>query len=261
MIDIKKAKQEFKKYVKNYDINDPKIQAKIAHIERTSRIARQIAESLELEKDDMELAELIGLLHDIGRFEQIKQYHTFVDKNSINHGELGAKILFKNGEIRRFIEDNKYDEIIKTSILNHNRNKENVQFSSEKEELHSKIIRDADKTDILYILTFEEKEVAWEKKDLSMDKISNEIYREFTNRETINYKKRETAADILVSHFAYIFDFNYKYGLQLIKEKGYLEQIYKRFKFDNPETENRFNNIYKIAKEYLESIGDDYDKK
>lgn len=69
----------------------------------------------------MELAELIGLLHDIGRFEQIKRYNTFIDKNSINHGQLGVKILFDDNQIRRFIKDSKYDDIIKTAILNHNR--------------------------------------------------------------------------------------------------------------------------------------------
>ena len=65
----------------------------------------------------MELAELIGLLHDIGRFEQIKRYNTFIDKNSINHGQLGVKILFDDNQIRRFIKDSKYDDIIDGLIV------------------------------------------------------------------------------------------------------------------------------------------------
>ena len=94
MINITKAKKEFKKYVEKYDINNPKIKLKVAHIERTSRIAKKIAKSLELQKEDIELAELIGLLHDIGRFEQVKRYGTFVDYLSENHAEIGVKILF-----------------------------------------------------------------------------------------------------------------------------------------------------------------------
>ena len=97
MIDIKKAKQEFKEYVKNYDIENPKIALKIAHIERVASIAKNIAESLKLPKEDVELAELIGLLHDIGRFEQVKRYNTFVDALSANHAKLGVEILFKEG--------------------------------------------------------------------------------------------------------------------------------------------------------------------
>lgn len=252
MIDIKKAKQEFKNYVKDYDINNSKIKLKVAHIERTSQISRNLAENLKLEKEDIELAELIGILHDIGRFEQVRIYNTFSDKDSVNHGELGAKILFEDGEIRRFIEDDKYDNIIKTAILNHNRNRETMQWSNEKEELHSKIIRDADKIDILYILTFEEKEVAWGKTDMSDEKITDEIYREFMNKESIDYKKCETTADKLVSNFAYLYDLNYKYSLQIIKEKGYIDKIYERFKFNDNETKIKYNNIYKKVNEYLE---------
>ena len=76
-IDILKAKKVFKEYVKNYNPEDGKIKIKISHIERVSQIARKLAEDLKLNQEDIELAELIGLLHDIGRFEQIKIYHTF----------------------------------------------------------------------------------------------------------------------------------------------------------------------------------------
>ena len=93
MIDITKAKQEFKEYIKNYNPEDKKIALKIAHIERTSHIARKIAENLNLDKEDIELAELIGLLHDIGRFEQYTQYKTFSDLKSFDHGDYGVKLL------------------------------------------------------------------------------------------------------------------------------------------------------------------------
>ena len=94
-IDIEKAKQAFKEYVKNYDQEDKQVKLKIEHIERVSQLARNMAEKLKLSEEDIALAELIGLLHDIGRFEQIRIYHTFIDKKSINHGELGQKYYLK----------------------------------------------------------------------------------------------------------------------------------------------------------------------
>lgn len=123
MIDIIKAKKAFAEYVKNYDIKNDKIRLKVEHIERVSQTAKKLATKLELEDEDIKLAELIGLLHDIGRFEQLKQYNTFVDRNSINHGEFGVHVLFneKDGIIRNFIEDKQYDDIIKKAILNHNK--------------------------------------------------------------------------------------------------------------------------------------------
>ena len=251
MIDIEKARVAFREYVKNYDISNKKINLKIAHIERTSSISRKIAEKLNLNEEEVKLAELIGLLHDIGRFEQVKRYNTFVDKISINHAKLGAEILFEENKIRDFIEDNKYDEIIKIAILNHNKSPKDLNYLSQEEELYSKIIRDADKIDIMYILTFEEKQVAWEKADVEKDEITDEIYREFFEDNCINYKNIKTSADILVANFAYIFDFNYNFSLKVIKDEDYLSKIYNRFNFKDDETNERIKKIYEYAIEYM----------
>lgn len=253
MIEIKKAKQEFKKYVSNYDIKNDRIRVKIGHIERTATIAKKIALNLKLSEEEVQLAELIGLLHDIGRFEQVKKYNTFIDKNSVNHGELGVQILFEQGFIHKFLEDRQYDEIIRKSILNHNRNKANIETSNDKEKLHTNIIRDADKIDIIYMLTFEKKETAWESSDIDKQKASDEIYQQFLKNQSIDYAKRKTAVDNLISHFAYVYDFTYEYALQFVKEKDYFQKIYQRFKFEDKQTQNRINEIKKIVEQYLES--------
>ena len=170
----------------------------------------------------------------------------------MNHAEIGVKILFEDGLIREFIEDEQYDEIIKKAILNHNKLQIDKELT-EREMMHSKIIRDADKVDIYYSLTIYSKEAVWESKDLSNDTISDEIYREFKEDRKINYKNRKTAADTLVSHFAYVFDFNYKYSLQIIYINNYIEKIYKRHKFNDAKTMERYNEIFNIAMEYVKS--------
>ena len=259
MIDIIKAKEAFKNYVKNYNLEDKKIALKIAHIERVSQIARNISKSIGLEKEDVELAELIGLLHDIGRFEQIKQYNTFADKDSINHGEFGIEILFEKGKIRNFISTSKYDEIINKAILNHNRRKIEEGLTK-RELLHAKIIRDADKTDILYILTFEEKNTLYDKEDLSNEKITDEIYQEFMEEKLIDYGKIQSSADKNVVHFAYVFDFYFKYGLRYIYENQYLKKIYKRHIFLDEETMRKYNLIYEKAQKFIkDKLEESYD--
>lgn len=252
MIEIQKAKQALKKYVENYDSSNDRIRVKIGHIERVAGIAKEIAKSLELSEEDIKLAELIGLLHDIGRFEQVKKYDTFIDQKSVNHGELGVEILFQQGMIREFIKDTQYDEIIRKAILNHNRNQEAIQTSNDRELLHSKIIRDADKVDIIYMLSFENKETAWGSSNIEKEKLTSEIYREFKEDKTICYEKRKTTVDVLVSHFAYVFDFNMDYAKERVKEKGYFKKIYERFEFEDKETQKRMEEIYRLVEEYLE---------
>ena len=256
MIDIIKAKKAFAEYVKNYDIENDKIRLKVEHIERVSQTAKKLATKLELEDEDIKLAELIGLLHDIGRFEQLKQYNTFVDRNSINHGEFGVHVLFnkKDGIIRNFIEDKQYDDIIKKAILNHNKDVIDIPKDlTPRELLHTKVIRDSDKIDILNLLTFEKKETAWEKADLSDDIISDEIYKEFMEQKRINYGHRKSSADILVSHFAYVFDFNFPESLELVRKRNYFEKIYNRFEFNNKDTMDKYKKIYKKVLEHIEN--------
>lgn len=251
LIDMIEAKKAFKEYVKKYNPEDEKIKIKIAHIERVAENSKRIAENLNLSQEDIELAELIGLLHDIGRFEQVRLYHTFVDKDSINHGEYGAKVLFEDGLIRKFIKDDKFDRIIKLAIVNHNR-ADIEEWLTEREKLHAKIIRDADKTDIFTILISGDKKAIWEKADLSDDKISDEIYREFVEDKRINYKERKTSADILVSHFNYVYDLNFPETRKIIRDNKYIDKLYQRFKFNDAETMKRFNEIYRLSKEYIE---------
>lgn len=251
LIDMIEAKKAFKEYVKKYNPEDEKIKIKIAHIERVAENSKRIAENLNLSQEDIELAELIGLLHDIGRFEQVRLYHTFVDKDSINHGEYGVKVLFEDGVIRKFIKDDKFDRIIKLAIINHNR-ADIEEGLTEREKLHAKIIRDADKTDIFTILISGDKKAIWEKADLSDDKISDEIYREFVEDKRINYKERKTSADILVSHFNYVYDLNFPETRKIIRDNKYIDKLYQRFKFNDAETMKRFNEIYRLSKEYIE---------
>ena len=77
MIDLEKAKIEFEKYVDHYDSNNSNVRRKINHSYRVVKVAETIAKSLKLSIEDIKLVKLIALLHDIGRFEQIKKYNTF----------------------------------------------------------------------------------------------------------------------------------------------------------------------------------------
>ena len=98
-IDRQKALQAFADYVKNYDVTDEKIKLKIDHTYRVCSLCRQIAAQSGFDENEIEIAWLTGLLHDVGRFEQLRRYGTFVDAKSIDHAEFGADILFKEGKI------------------------------------------------------------------------------------------------------------------------------------------------------------------
>ena len=230
-IDIKNAKVEFEKYTSNYNKINPKINLKIRHIQRVATNARKIAEKLNLSKEDVALAELIGLLHDIGRFEQIKLYNTFLDARSVNHAEYGVKILFEDGLIRKFIKENTYDDIIKKAISNHNRRYMDIDRNLKpKELLHTKIIRDADKLDIFHVLVEEDMNVLWGD-NYKNEIITDKVYKEFFVEKIVNYKDVSTGLDLAVANFAYVYDLYFKYTMQEVYKNNYLDTIYNRHHF------------------------------
>lgn len=250
-IDIKNAKVEFEKYTSNYNKINPKINLKIRHIQRVATNARKIAEKLNLSKEDVALAELIGLLHDIGRFEQIKLYNTFLDARSVNHAEYGVKILFEDGLIRKFIKENTYDDIIKKAISNHNRRYMDIDRNLKpKELLHTKIIRDADKLDIFHVLIEEDMNVLWGD-NYKNEIITDKVYKEFFVEKIVNYKDVSTGLDLAVANFAYVYDLNFDISLKIINKANYLEKIYNRFKLNDPTTQERLKKISQTANKYI----------
>ena len=67
---MEKAKEEFIKYTGKFNLQDENIDRKQQHSLRVMKISNQLAKELELNEEQIQLATLIGLLHDIGRFKQ-----------------------------------------------------------------------------------------------------------------------------------------------------------------------------------------------
>ena len=153
VIDRERVKQAFQEYTGRYDIHDEKIRLKVEHTYRVADISEQIAEKLGLSEEDIALAWLIGMLHDIGRFEQLRRFHTFVDSQSIDHSHFGVELLFQDGLLARFVDNSsENEELIKKAIYWHSAFRIDPQLN-DREMLFAKVIRDADKIDILKVAT------------------------------------------------------------------------------------------------------------
>lgn len=250
MIDIKKSKDEFMKYTNNYDIENENIDRKIYHSLRVMEISKKIATNMGLENEKIELATLIGLLHDIGRFEQFKIYQTYSDSESIDHGDLGADILKQNNFIRNFIKEAKYDGIILKSVQNHNKYKIADDLNKE-EKLFCKIVRDADKIDILY----EAIEIFWKngREEIQNDLISDKVYNEFLSKKPIKKDKnmKKNGIDKLVLMLAFVFDINFHESLEILKKEDYLNKILNNFDFKRQDTKEKIENIRNVLNLYL----------
>lgn len=148
-IDIEKAIEDFIKYTKKFDLENKNIKRKQLHSLRVMKISKQIAEMEKFTDEEIKLAMLIGLLHDIARFKQYTEYKTFHDGESFDHGDVGVEILENDDYINNYTNNEKYKKILKLAIKNHN--KLDIEESLTDEEYkYCKLIRDTDKIDILY---------------------------------------------------------------------------------------------------------------
>ena len=198
-------------------------------------------------QEEIEIATLIGLLHDIGRFEQYTKYRTFRDIDSIDHGALGVKILFENGKIRNFIKTAKYDEIIQKAIYNHNKYGFEENLTSQ-EKKFCELIKDSDKLDIVY----EACEIFWkeQKEEVEKSKISEEVWKSFYNKKLIKNEIKHTQIDQIIGIVSYIYDINFEESYKLLIEKDYMNKMIERFEFKTEK--KRMKEIQLYANQYME---------
>lgn len=244
-----KAKQRFEEYVASYNMEDPKIFLKVEHTYYVADLCQQIGEKLGLKEEELFVAYLCGLLHDIGRFEQIRRYHTFSDALSVDHAKLSVAILFgatkEQGILREFYPNDAFDSILYQSIAQHSAYRLTEDLS-EQEKLYCQILRDADKIDIfrvnaqipledIYDVTTEE---------LKQSPISDEVWECFLEEHAVLREKKKTPIDYLVGHICLYFELVYSHSKDIAKEQGFLKQLCS-YESMHVETRDKFDKIKK----------------
>ena len=248
-MEIQKEKKIFMKYVSKYDIENADSQRKIGHTMRVIENSKKIAESLNLSKEEQILAMKIALLHDIGRFEQIKVYNKCTNDVGMDHGDYGVEVLKKDDYILEYVEKEDVQTVLK-AVKNHNKFEIEKGLES-RELLQTKIIKDADKLDILY----QTNTIYWKKEGeierLEEEKISEYVVNQIKNQKLINRKLCETELDEKMVYIGFIFDLNFKKSIEIVKEEKYIEKMLARFEFKNEETKERVKKIKRLAEEFL----------
>ena len=255
MIDLERAEKVFEDYSNNYDRNNLMMERKIEHTYRVKDNSNIIAKALNLSGEEIELATLIGLLHDIGRFEQQRIAHSYNDlKTGIDHAQMGVKVLFEDNKILDFLPNTrKYDKIIKIAIENHNKFKikDNI---SEEEKKFCKIIRDADKLDILeiFIENSEDTETIGKNNGYT---ISKDITKEFLDAlfrgEQIDRKYQKYFLDWYLNTLTFLFDINYPKSFEIINKKRYIDGTLDKIEKLVPENKEIFERIRTYMNKYV----------
>ena len=227
---MEKEIQFFEDYFHTFDINNPKIIHKYKHTYRVVGYMKQIAGSLNLDEKEYNRACISALFHDLGRFPQLRDYDTYTDSKSFDHGDKGYEILTEN---------NYNDEIVKKAVKYHN--KKEVPKFDELTDMHCKLVRDADKTDImLYFLN--------DPIDNNYD-IDDSIIESFKKHELLGEFENDTDFIYVLHYLAFIFDINFKKTIEILLENKFLETKINLIRNDN--NKDKVDFIEKELKEYI----------
>lgn len=226
-INRKNVINAFAEYVRNYDPSDEKIKLKIDHTYRVAGLCQRIAESLGLSEPDVDIAWLLGMLHDIGRFEQII-------KNNEHH--------------------NKDTGLLEMAIRQHNKYRVKEDLT-ERQRMFCDILRDADKVDIFKVNADIPMEIIYDvtTEELKNGVITKEVLESFYKKETVLKSVRRSAVDHIVGHISLLFELVYKESYRQAKEQGYVYKLLD-FKSDVPEVNAEFGDMRKYVDEFLMEI-------
>ena len=222
----------FLDYTNRFQSLDPAVEKniilKIGHTYRVCDNVSRIAKSLGMERDDLVMAEVLALFHDIGRFEQLKVFGSFNDRITVDHAKLGLKVLNNSGVLAYLPRNER--RLLCRFIWLHNKyeipEKERVDTI-----LFSRLIRDADKLDILGVINehFATRDLH---PNLALDfgmkdepGFSREAVSEILQGKMVRIPVLETMNDMLLMYLSWVFDIYFPVTLSCIEERGYLTRL------------------------------------
>jgi putative nucleotidyltransferase with HDIG domain len=245
----------FISYVKFFQSSDPIMNHSFAvKKEHSLRVCKEILNLgglLGLHLEELCIAETAALFHDIGRFEQYRRFRTFADGRSENHAELGIKIL-RGDYVLDALERVPRDLIIKP-ILYHNR------LSIPENEtkpclLFSRLLRDADKLDILNIVTEyyqrsgSERSAAIELELPDTPHVSESVLKNLRAGRLVSSEDLKSLNDFKLLQLGWVYDINFKPTFQIISDRGYLKAIR-----DVLPPSKDIDDVFSMITEYLET--------
>lgn len=250
---VEDLKKWFESYIETFKSDDAdlrqNVELKEKHTKRVCEEILYIGKELKLTNQNLHLAEITALFHDIGRFEQYKDYRTFSDQKSVNHAGLGVKVLREKGVLNKF--DKPTEKLILKVILYHNR----AVLPPKEAKIclfFSKLLRDADKLDIwrvvidYYYRKNRKRSNAIELGLPDTPGISDDVYKDLMEKRIVNFKHLKNLNDFKLLQVGWIYDINFKPTFRRIKERDYLKMIYNVL----PESQ-RIKDIFDMVQLYL----------
>lgn len=224
----------FEQYVKdNFDLSINRIERKLFHTFRVVNFCTLIGKQLGLDEN---LCYNIGLLHDYARFKQWTLHQSFNDKY-FEHADEAVKMLFEEGDIKKFDIDEDDYFLINMAIKFHNKikidlnyiqseyKKQNCKYSFKDILTYCKLIRDCDKLDIFNQIAKGEMTLNY----LTDNGFNPAVLKSVKNHTSVNTSQIKTKLDRVLCFIAFLFDIYFPQTLNIMDLDRYFLAVDKHY--------------------------------
>lgn len=224
----------FERYTNRFLGKDEFVSANLRHKrQHTQRVRAESAllgQELALSEDETRIAELIALLHDVGRFPQFAEYRTFNDSKSVNHSALGVQILREEGVLEALTPQER--QWVETGVGLHGRKSLPAALTG-RALLFAKIIRDADKIDIFRVVAEHFQEYRDDPDNFPLEinlpdepGYTPEVLEAVAKAEQIDFTSLRTLNDAKLCQIGWVHDLNFTASLKRIDQCGFLPRLF-----------------------------------
>lgn len=252
---MKKAKliEVFSAYAKNYDFDDPMIALKYNHSLSVANLCYEIASSLMMSEEEKLLSYFIGLVHEIGSFENWKKTKTYQDVNTTK------QILFNEKLITKFGADKSDEKIAMLTIDGLNKNNEDQiknyckKFKESEKKFeqiitHKNILKDANILDLFGMIKRKSLPVVHAK--TTKQTLSKAILKQFKEEDKVNADNVQSKLDQVVYFLSLYFDLKYTHSILQAQKIDFAQAIYDYFAVELADKEKeRMLQIIKTLKQ------------
>lgn len=174
------------------------------------------------------LAQIAALCHDLGRFPQFRDYHTFKDSDSVNHAHLSAQVM-KQHRLLDFL-DAEERNCIEVAVRMHNAFQVPDGLSDLTLDL-LRLLRDADKLDIWRVFSDYFNAPETERASAAglgfpdLPGCSPEPLAAVMAGEMVRLSALKSLNDFKLLQLSWIYDINSPAALELIRQRSVLERF------------------------------------
>jgi len=226
-MDIKRLHGLYDEYVDGFRVDGklpPMMELKRIHTAFVVRNAKDIAAGEGFDAETAEVCEAAALLHDTGRYEQLRRYNTFRDSDSVDHARFSYDIVKERG----WLAGCPHAEKILDAVLFHNRRElpeglDPLTFAA------AHCTRDADKLDIFRVLEHQLATTDWRSDSKAfwdlpiMAQPSPEVVAAIRDDRPVDYQYIRTLSDFVFIQVGWIRSgLHYPVARRLAADRGHL---------------------------------------